>query len=1211
MRSGFPVLRLIAAGLLCGLFGPDSPGLGAAEAAGLESRSLRERSGVRGPAMFSAVPPEKSGVVTVNDYADPSVGGGAAVDPRMLTSRYQEFSVGAVGTGVAIGDYDNDGRPDIFTVSKTDSCRLFRNLGDWRFEDVTERAGVGDPGNTAAIWKQGATFADVNNDGWLDLYLCRFAAPNRLYVNRGDGTFVEEAAARGLAVSDASVVGAFCDYDRDGWLDVYVQTNLLDGTNHPGGQKDYLFRNQGDGTFVNVTEAAGIAGEAQGHSVTWWDYDDDGWPDIYVANDFAAPDVLYRNNRDGTFTNVIDAVVPHMPYSSMGADLGDINNDGLVDFLVAEMAATTHVKDQRTMASARSQSVDPADGSPAAPQYLRNALYLNTGTGRMMEAACLAGVEATDWTWSLRFEDLDNDGWLDLHVTNGMHREMHNTDLIQRLSAAQNPAERERLERTSPALAEANLAYRNLGGLRFENVSSAWGLDEKGISYGAAFGDLDGDGDLDLVYTNYRKGVTVLRNDSVAGNRVLFSLRGRRSNRCGIGATLRLETAQGIQIRQLSLARGVLSSSEPCIHFGLGNATVIKRLEVAWPSGHRQVFTDLPAGRHYTITEPAGPVAAVASPPAARMPLFTEVSRDTGLALSIKEPAIDELGQNPLLPLRQNRRGPAVAAGDLNGDGRDDLVVGGTPLDPARVLLATADGRFSAAPLPQRSGSTTAGDGPVLLFEANGDGRDDLLMTAAGVAAPPGSPEYRPRLLLNDGAGKFLPAPEGAVPAQSISAGAAAAADYDGDGRLDVFVGARVLPGLYPLAPRSALWNNQGGRLVNAPSAVASALLDAGMVTGALWSDVDQDGWPDLLLALEWGQVKCFRNDHGRGFEDWTARLGFDTGGTGWWNGLASADFNGDGRLDYVAGNLGLNTQYKATEQRPALLYFGDFAGNGAPQLVEAHYEGDRIVPWRNLRQLGSRIPSILRRFPRNDAYARATLGELLTEPRLAAAQRFAATEFRSGVFMSQAEGKFRFEPLPHQAQIAPFQGIAAGDLNGDGHADIYALHNSYSPAPVTGRFDGGLSQLLAGDGRGGFRLSPPLESNLIATGDAKALAVLDLDQDAVPDFFITRNNSTTLAYRNNTGQHGHTLRIRLRGQPWNPHAIGARVTVIMADGAVQTAETQAGAGYFSQSAPACYFGYTAGNRPVRIQVRWPGGRTSEHPVPRDATSLELPSPRD
>jgi enediyne biosynthesis protein E4 len=1149
----------------------------------LDSRPLAPKSGPRGATLFHEMPSAETGIVTENKYDD----------PRMWGDRFRTFLYGSIGTGVAIADYDNDGRPDILVVSKVERHRLFRNLGNWHFEDVTPKSGVAVL--LAGEWEQGATWIDVNNDGRLDLYICRSGAPNLLYVNQGNGIFKEEAAARGLAVNDDSVMASFGDYDRDGWLDVYIVTNTLD-TNNAAGRPDLLFHNNGDGTFTDVTIKAGIGSYPfQGHAAMWWDYDNDGWPDLYVANDFSPPDLIYHNERSGVFSLLQGSTaVPHVPNTSMGADIGDLNNDGRIDLLVADMAPTTHEKEYRTVADPRIKVNDPFVDPMEIIQLPRNALFLNTGTGFCLEAAELTGLARSDWTWSVRCEDLDCDGWTDVHFTNGMNREQHNFDLAQSVANANSFQEQVQRMKRSPVLAETNLAFRNLGNLKFQEVGASWGLNQNGVSFGAAFGDLDGDGDLDLVQTNYQAGVTVWRNDADSGHRVVFNLRGHTSNSFGVGAVVRIETAAGVQVRQLALARGYMSGSEPMFHFGLREQTHIERAVITWPSGKEQILTNLDADHSYTITEPHTSPEPV-QPSVPKPPLqFNEVSRFAGLSHLIREPRLDETSIQPLSPRTFNRVGPAVAVGDLNGDGTDDICLGGTTMDPAKVLIADRQGGYQESNALAALGQTTINDGPVLIFDADSDDRNDILITAGGIAPPVGDPAYQPRLLLNRADGTFTPAPVEALPPFLQPVGAAAAADFDHDGQLDAFLGGRVHRGEYPLAPRSALLLNRGGRFEDVTDAVAPDLRNVGNVTSCLWTDVNGDGWIDLLVASEWGRIEYFENRQGKHFEKRTEQVGFASAGTGLWSSLCSADFNDDGRPDYVAGNLGLNTPYQASEKSPMLLYRGRFLDREKPASIEAYYESDRLFPRSPRTELGSVFPGVLRRYRDMNGYARATLPEILGQNALGEAKRFVVTQLQSGVFLSQPNGTYFFSPLPRIAQIAPMQGMVAGDFDGDSHADILAVQNSETYNQTAGRFDGGIGQYLRGDGHGNFLPNEAAKNGFIVPGSARALAIVNFDGDAWPDFFVTRNRSPSLAWQNHGISGNKTLEVRLTGRPGNRNSIGGRVTVQLTDETSQTSEVTAGGGAISQSTSHLYFGYPASNPPVKLKICWPSGKQSE-----------------
>jgi hypothetical protein len=1153
----------------------------------------------------------------------------------------EQMTINAIGGGAAIGDFDGDGRPDLFLTRPHGGNKLYRNLGGWKFEDVTERAGLAE-----SRWGAGASFADIDNDGDLDLAVCGVNVPNRLYLNNGDGTFTERAQEYGLDFNGYSTMIAFADYDRDGRLDAYLLTSqrilqdfgdrsrqfvemvvrsnklkikpgfeeIVMIIEHPpgefhlrqAGQRDRLYHNEGNGKFREVAESAGLSGNDVGLGVVWWDFDEDGWPDLYVANDISGPDRLWRNNRDGTFTHVAPVAFGHVPFTSMGVDAGDVNNDGKLDLITTDMAGTDHFKAKVGMGQmGGSQAWELTWGEPR--QASQNALFINSGTERFLEAAAMAGVAASDWTWAARLLDLDNDGRLDLFFTNGMIRFTTHSDRTQeqnRLMDAAPLSQRERVYldywRDKPVKTDKNLAFRNLGDLRFEEVGRAWGLDLLGVSFAAAAGDFDGDGSPDLVVTNYQDQVALYRNRA-GGHRVKIALRGTRSNRFGIGARLDLKAGPLEQVRELTLARGYLSADEPVVHFGLGEQTKIERLRVAWPSGHVQEFADLAADRFYTITEPGGPPP----PPARRTeppPLF---ARSTALrGIRHLEKPFDDFAHQSLLPNKLSQLGPGLAIGDVNGDGLEDIFMGGAAGSAGRIFLNTGGSGLRLLVSPQVEWHRDFEDMSALLFDADGDGRPDLYVVSGSNEFPKGDSMLRDHLYLNDGRGRFELAPEGTMPDLRDAGSCVTAADFDGDGDLDLFVGGRLVPREYPACPESRLLRNDGGRFVDATDELAPGLKRAGMVTGALWSDVNGDGRPDLLLTVEYGPIRLFGNEGGRLVER-TKEAGLDRL-TGWWNGIAGRDLDNDGDIDYVVTNFGLNTKYHASPERPTLLFAKDFDRDGTADIVEAVYEGAHLFPVRGWSCSSRAMPMVAVKCPSFEAFGRAILEEIYE---LEGALRLEAATLESGVLINDGTGRFTFHPLPRLAQTSPAFGVALTDADGDGLTDIVLAQNFFTPQPETARMDGGVSLLLLGRGGGRFEPVRPDRSGIVVPGDAKSLVVTDLNGDGREDLIFGINDGELMTFENRSTQN-RRFEVRLKGKPGNPTAVGARVTLELSDGTKQTAEVAAGSGYLSQSSPRLVFGLGTSNAPARVHVRWPDGTLSAHDVTGGTASCEPSWPR-
>jgi hypothetical protein len=1198
----------------------------------LASAPLRDREAGAGP-RFRRLDPAATGLAFTNELRRENV------VPYVY-----------IGAGVATGDYDGDGMLDVFLASQDGANKLFRQTAPMRFEDVTAAAG-GLGGGDA--WGTAAVFADVDGDRDLDLYVCNLESGNLLYLNQGDGTFREGAAAAGVDLVAASTGVAFADYDNDGDLDLYVLTNRLfgplvpteivagvtlpkdvrktrtelfppypkfekDGTGalvvpkgyedlfatigervFPAGQRDRLFRNDGRGRFTDVTTAAGLDHHGNGLSVVFWDCDDDGWLDLYVANDLHSPDKLYRNLGDGRFADITAQALPHTAFFGMGADFGDLDGDLRLDLCVADMSSTSHYMGKLLMGNMGTHRWFLMNADP--PQHMRNTVYLNTGTGRFLEAGRLLNLASTDWTWAVRFADLDEDARLDLFATNGIPLFSDDPDAVRRFDELWAAGQRERaldLYRNLRRIDEKNIARRNLGDLQFEDVGAAWGLDEAGVGNGAVVEDLDGDGDLDVLVNNLNRPASLFENRTAGTHRVAVRLRGTASNAHRIGARLWLDAGGTTQTHLVMPTRGDMSAGSAVAHFGLGAAATIDRLRVRWPSGREQEFADLAADRLYTIRE-ATAAAAAATPPPAQPKAAPWLAPRAAIAARHRERPFDDYAVQPLLPHRLSQLGPGLACGDVDGDGRDDVWLGGAAGQAGTLLRARADGTFAAMAGPWTDDAECEDLGAVFV-DGNGDGALDLYVASGGVEAMTKTGLLQDRLYLNDGKGGFRRAAPGTLPDDAISDGCVAAADFDRDGDVDLFVGGRVVPGRFPEAPPSRLLRNDGGRFVDATDALAPQLRAAGMVSAAVWTDLDDDGWPDLAVAAQWQSVRVHGNQAGARLHDRTTELGLEPV-RGQWNGIAAGDLDNDGDMDLVVTNLGLNTKYKASVRDPLRLFARDFDGTGSFDVVEARQTAGVELPVRGLSCSSEAMPFLARAFPTYDGFARATLAEIYGQERLDEALALSVDELRH-VVLENRVAAFAAHPLPRLAQIAPGYGVVIADFDGDGACDVAIAHNSFSPEPETGRFDGGLGVVLRNRGMSAFEALPADRSGFVVPGDAKALATLDVDGDADPDLLVATNDGPVHVLAATRAHRG--IAVRLAGPPGNPAAIGARVELVEPDGTRQVRELRAGGSYLAQSSAVAFFARApAGSR---VRVRWPDGRATEHPLEATAGVVTL-----
>jgi hypothetical protein len=1074
--------------------------------------------------LFTLLTPDQTGIaftntITTNDS---------------MNVQYESFVYN--GGGVAIGDIDNDGLADVFLTGNMVTNRLYLNKGDMRFEDITESAGL-----VTDRWCYGASMVDIDNNGYLDIYVS-VSGPewskaeeraNLLFLNNGDRTFREAAAAYHIDDTGFTTHAVFFDYDRNGYLDLYLLTNDPEGfardeaERHPSGIRserpvsyDRLYRNNGDGTFADISREAGILQEiGYGLGVAAADLNEDGWPDIYVSNDETPNDVLYVNNGDGTFTDKAAAWLKHTSFAGMGVDIADFNNDGWLDVVQTDMVPEDLRARKRMTGAMTYNSFMERRRRGFHPDQNGNSLQLNAGATQdgdviFSEIAHLAGLPYTSWTWSPLFVDLDNDGYKDIHITNGYPKAVIDYDYQIRMFALRQDTNRQRGLKILEELHSydaSNYVFRNEGDLTFSNQTHAWGLDRPSFSYGAAYGDLDNDGRLDMVVNNIDAPAFVYHNVRPTGDTshyLQIQLEGEYPNRRGLGTKLILWARGQRQYIYHSPYRGYQSSMDERVHFGLGDADRVDSLEVVWPDGRIQVLTDLQVDRVVIVRQKDATAEQGPNPaPPARDRMFQPMDPAKGLKYKHQEKAFVDYSVQPLLPHMLSRQGPPLAVGDVTGNGLDDVFIGGSAGFPGTLFMQRKDGSFIESTQQQPwIADKDYEDWGALFFDADGDGLLDLYVASGGYHLSPVSDLLQDRLYINQGGGRFE-RDTAALPQMPTSTASVTAGDFTGDGRLDLFVGGRLVPRNYPYPTRSYVLRNDGGRFTDITEATVPELVrPGGMITDAVWMDFTADGRLDLVTVGTWMPVQFYENDGAR-LRDVTGSVGLPAM-QGWWYSLEPGDFNNDGHPDLVAGNLGLNYAFTTSAESRFGIYADDFTGNQTTDIVLTQEIDGTEYPFFGLAKLGPPIYTVGLKFSTYASFAEASIPQIFSSSQLQQAVHYQADTFASAYLQNNGDGTFTPFPLPNLAQISPINGIIAHDVDGDGNLDLIVAGNLYYAEPNTPRADAGNGLWLRGDGRGTFTPVPPSTSGFLAPLQVTDLALITTPTGKA---VLVANNSDSL----------------------------------------------------------------------------------------------------